>query len=38
MDKTKVDDMQMITPKVKEIEEKFGNGKMCNTDFSRFII
>jgi uncharacterized coiled-coil DUF342 family protein len=27
MDKTKVDDMQMITPKVKEIEEKFGNGK-----------
>jgi uncharacterized coiled-coil DUF342 family protein len=29
MDKTKVDDMliEMITPKVKEIEEKFGNGK-----------
>ena len=29
MNKTKVDDMliEMITPKVKEIEEKFGNGK-----------
>ena len=29
MDKTKVDDMliSMITPKVKEIEEKFGNNK-----------
>lgn len=29
MDKTKVDDMliNMITPKVKEIEEKFGNNK-----------
>jgi predicted nuclease with TOPRIM domain len=29
MDKTKVDDMliEMITPKVKEIEEKFGNGE-----------
>jgi len=29
MDKTRVDDMliEMITPKVKEIEEKFGQGK-----------
>ena len=29
MDKTKVDDMliEMITPKVKEIEKKFGNGE-----------
>ena len=29
MNKTKVDDMliEMITPKVKEIEEKFGNGE-----------
>ena len=29
MDKTKVDDLliEMITPKVKEIEEKFANGK-----------
>ena len=29
MDKTKVDDMliSMITPKVKEIEEKFGNNQ-----------
>jgi len=29
MDKTRVDDMliEMITPKVKEIEKKFGNGE-----------
>jgi len=34
MNKTKVDDMliEMITPKVKEIEEKFGNGKGLTQD------
>jgi len=34
MDKTKVDDMliEMITPKVKEIEEKFGNGEGLTQD------
>jgi len=32
MNKTKVDDIliEMITPKVKEIEEKFGNGGRFN--------
>ena len=34
MDKTKVDDMliEMITPKVKQIEEKFGNGEGLSQD------
>ena len=34
MNKTKVDDMliEMITPKVKEIEEKFGNGEGLGQD------
>ena len=34
MDKTKVDDMliEMITPKVKQIEEKFGNGEGLTQD------
>lgn len=34
MNKTKVDDMliEMITPKVKEIEEKFGNGQGLTQD------
>jgi len=34
MNKTKVDDMliEMITPKVKEIEEKFGNGEGLTQD------
>jgi uncharacterized coiled-coil DUF342 family protein len=34
MDKTKVDDMliEMITPKVKQIEEKFGNGDGLTQD------
>ena len=34
MNKTKVDDMliEMISPKVKEIEEKFGNGKGLTQD------
>ena len=34
MDKTKVDDMliEMITPKVKQIEEKFGNGEGFTQD------
>ena len=34
MNKTKVDDMliEMITPKVKEIEEKFSNGKGLTQD------
>ena len=34
MDKTKVDDMliEMITPKVKEIEEKFGRGEGLSQD------
>ena len=34
MDKTKVDDMliEMITPKVRQIEEKFGNGEGLSQD------
>ena len=34
MDKTKVDDIliEMITPKVKQIEEKFGNGEGLTQD------
>jgi len=34
MDKTKVDDMliEMITPKVKQIEEKFGNNEALSQD------
>jgi len=34
MDKTRVDDMliEMITPKVKQIEEKFGNGEGLTQD------
>jgi len=34
MNKTKVDDMliEMITPKVKQIEEKFGNGEGLSQD------
>jgi len=34
MDKTKVDDMliEMISPKVKQIEEKFGNGEGLTQD------
>lgn len=34
MDKTKVDDklIEMITPKSKEIEEKFGNGEGLTQD------
>ena len=34
MDKTRVDDMliEMITPKVKQIEEKFGNGEGLSQD------
>ena len=34
MDKTKVDDMliEMITPKVKQIEEKFSNGEGLSQD------
>jgi len=34
VDKTKVDDMliEMITPKVKQIEEKFGNGEGLTQD------
>ena len=34
MDKTKVDDMliEMITPKVRQIEEKFGNGEGLTQD------
>ncbi|MEA1920421.1 MAG: hypothetical protein U9N52_11305, partial [Campylobacterota bacterium] len=34
MNKTKVDDMliEMITPKVKEIEEKFSNGEGLSQD------
>ncbi len=34
MNKTKVDDMliEMITPKVKQIEEKFGNGEGLTQD------
>ena len=34
MDQTKVDDMliEMISPKVKEIEEKFGNGEGLSQD------
>ena len=34
MDKTKVDDMliEMITPKMKQIEEKFGNGEGLTQD------
>ena len=34
MDKTRVDDMliEMITPRVKQIEEKFGNGEGLSQD------